>query len=110
MVVETLSPRALLMSAPVSFVSGSLGLSDRGLGEAGAQLLGMDPYLMIVPVLGGMIGEANAQSLSDWLAAAKDGGEARISADPAQPVPVLMLGMMGLGDWSMLGTMLNVSR
>lgn len=105
-----LSPRALFASAPLSFVSGSVRLSDRGVGAAGAQLLGVDPYLMIAPALGGMIGEANAQSLSGWLGAAKDGGEARISADPAQPVPVLMLGMMGLGDWSALGAMLNVTR
>lgn len=107
---NALSPRALLMSAPVSFLSGSVRLSDRGVGAAGAQLLGADPYLMIAPSLAGLIGERNAQILSGWLATAKDGGEARISADPAQPVPVLMLGMMGLGDWSALGTMLNVSR
>jgi hypothetical protein len=104
------SPRALVMSAPLSFVSGSVLLSDRGLGAAGAQLLGADPYLMVGPALAGLIGETNAQSLSGWLSAAKDGGQARISADPAQPVPVLMLGMMGLGDWSALGAMLNVTR
>lgn len=107
---NAVSPRALLMSAPLSFVSGSARLSDRGVGAAGTQLLGSDPYLMIAPALAGLIGAANAESLSDWLAAAKDGGEARISADPAQPVPVLMLGMMGLGDWSALGAMLNVTR
>jgi hypothetical protein len=107
---NALSPRALVMSAPLSFVSGSVRLSDRGIGVAAENLIGADPYMMVGPALAGLIGEANAQSLSDWLTSAKDGGEARISADPAQPVPVLMLGMMGLGDWSALGQMLNVSR
>lgn len=107
---NALSPRALVMSAPLSFVSGSVRLSDRGIGVAAEDLIGADPYMMVGPALAGLIGEANAQSLSDWLSSAKDGGEARISADPAQPVPVLMLGMMGLGDWSALGSMLNVSR
>lgn len=105
-----LSPRALLMSAPLSFVSGSGRLSDRGVGEAGERLLGMDPYLMVGPALGGLIGEANATRLSDWVAGARDGGEARIAAEPAQPVPSLMLGMLALGDWAALGQMLNVSR
>lgn len=107
---NALSPRALLMSAPLSFVSGSVRVSDRGLGAIGGRALGMDPYLMVGPALSGLIGEVNAQSLSSWIAGARDGGEARISADPAQPVPVLMLGMLGLGDWSALGQMLNVSR
>lgn len=107
---NALSPRALVMSAPLSFVSGSVRLSDRGIGAAAEGLIGADPYMMVGPALAGLIGETNAQSLSDWLAAARDGGEARISADPVQPVPVLMLGMMGLGDWSALGAMLNISR
>jgi len=107
---NTLSPRALIMAAPVSVVSASARVSDRGVGAVGEQVIGMDPYALIAPSLGGLIGEANATRLSDWVAGARDGGEARISADPAQPVPVLMLGMLALGDWAALGQMLNVSR
>lgn len=105
-----LSPRVLLVAAPLSFVSGSIRFSDRGIGTAVEHILGLDPYMMIMPALGGTIGAGNAQTLSDWVSGARGGGEARISARPAQPVPILTLGMMGLDDWSALGAMLNVSR
>jgi len=104
---NALSPRSLIMAAPLSLVSGSVELSDRGLGEGLETFLGSDPYLLISPALSGMIGAGNAELVSGWVADARNGSVARFAAAPPNPIPVLMLGMLALGDWTSLGPMLN---
>ncbi len=104
-----LSPRALVMAAPLSLVSASVRLSDRGVGGAAERAFGADPYALVAPSLTALIGSVNSGLVSDWVATARNGGEARISAAPAEAVPLLVLGLMALGDWAVLGQMLNVS-
>jgi hypothetical protein len=103
------SPRALVMSAPLSLISGSVRVSDRGIGGVAEQIIGMDPYAALVPSLSGLIGAGNAGLLAAWLEGAQGGAEITISAAPTSPVPVLMLGMLAMGDWSALGPMLNAT-
>lgn len=106
---NALSPRALVMAAPLSLVSGSVRFSDRGAGAAAERAFGADPYALVTPSLTGLIGAENATRVSDWVETARNGGEARVFSAPTEPVPVLMLGLMGLGDWAQLGALLNVS-
>lgn len=107
---NALSPRSLVMAAPISLISGELRLSDRGVGRSAEAVVGMDPYLLGVATLSGLIGAENGVSVAGWLDQARDGGEAVARVAPASPIPLLMLGVMGLGDWGTLGAMLNFTR
>ena len=105
-----LPPSALLTGAPLNLAGAGLRLSDRGAGLLVGRLIGADPYALLETALPAWVGPEKAALVISWLSEARDGGEAALRAAPTEPVPVLTLGMMGLGDWSLLGTMLNVSR
>ena len=107
---NTLPPSALLTGAPLNLAEAGLRLSDRGAGLLIGQILGTDPYALLETALPAWVGPEKAALVITWLSGARDGGEAALRAAPTEPVPVLTLGMMGLGDWSVLGTLLNVSR
>lgn len=106
---NTLPPGALLTGAPLSLAGAGLRLSDRGAGALIGRVLGADPYTLLESALPAWVGTEKAGLVTGWVGTARDGGEAVVRAAPAEPVPVLTLGMMGLGDWAVLGEMLNVS-
>jgi len=106
---NTLPPSALLTGAPISFVGAGLRLSDRGVSGLITQLTGMDPYVMLEAALPDWVGAQKTGLIMGWLSPARNGAVSSLRAAPEQPVPVLMLGMMGMGDWGVLEQMLNVS-
>jgi len=104
---NALPPGALLTGAPISLTGASLSLSDRGVGALLERVLGMSPYAVLSATLPGWLGAEKGALVSAWVERARDGGVASFRAAPAQPVPLLTIGMMGLGDWGLLGETLN---
>lgn len=106
---NTLPPGALLTGAPISLTGASVRFSDRGVGQLLERVLGMSPYEVLNAALPGWLGAEKGALVAAWADRARDGGTAAFRAAPAEPVPLLTIGMMGLGDWTVLGQMLNVS-
>jgi hypothetical protein len=105
-----LPPSALLTGAPLSLSGAAVRLSDRGAGSLVAQIIGADPYELLAGMLPDWIGSDKTTIVTAWFDKAKNGGVASLRAAPAEPVPVLMIGMMGLGDWEQLGKLLSVTQ
>jgi len=106
---NTLPPSALLTGAPIGLAGAGLRLSDRGAGALIERAVGMNPYTLLEAVLPGWVGAEKAALVMGWMGSVRDGGSASLRVTPAEPVPLLTIGMMALGDWALLGTMLNVS-
>ncbi|MCA9770779.1 MAG: hypothetical protein KC466_00130, partial [Myxococcales bacterium] len=83
--------------------------SDRGVGALLERVIGLSPYETLSATLPGWLGAEKGALVAAWADRARDGGTAAFRAAPAEPVPLLTIGMMGLGDWTVLGQMLNVS-
>jgi hypothetical protein len=109
-VFNTLPAGSLLASAPISLKGATLRVSDRGAGKLAEHILGSDPYQLLGEVLPDWVGTQKADLITAWVEKARDGGIAGLRAAPTVPVPVLVIGMMGLGDWGQLGASLNVNQ
>lgn len=105
-----LPPSALLTGAPLSLSEAAIRLSDRGAGSLVERIIGADPYVVLAGVLPSWIGAEKAAIVSAWADQSRNGGVAALRAAPAEPVSVLTIGMMGLGDWGQLGALLNVTQ
>jgi hypothetical protein len=103
-----LPPSALLTGAPLSLSGAAIRLSDRGAGSLVERIIGADPYTVLAGILPGWVGAEKTAMVTAWADQSRNGGVAALRAAPAEPVPVLMIGMMGLGDWGQLGALLNV--
>jgi hypothetical protein len=106
---NTLPYTALLTGAPISLKSAVIRFSDLGVGTLVGQTIGMDPYLLLSATLPGWVGSEKAGIIADWLTPAREGRVSVFRVAPAEPVQAVMIGMMALGDWSLLGALLNLS-
>jgi len=103
-----MGPGALMMTAPVSFGSLSVFIEDEALGDILAEEMGIDPYMAIEPSLLGLVGPTKAKMVADWVARAQDGGT-YFAAAPDAPLPVMQAFAALMGDWTVLGGMINAT-
>ena len=100
-------PEALAM-IPVSLRRFSTSIKDHTLGAIIGNEMGIDPYMMMQPLLLGITDPEKADSITKWLEQARvDGAFFKAHPDKPMPLPELMAGVNG--DWSALAAMLKAS-
>ena len=101
-------PSAFMMAAPISVSELAIDIDDQGLGEILAQETGIDVYARAVDATAGMIGQAKAESLGDWLATARKDG-AYLAAAPDVPMPITQVFTGVMGPWDSFGAAINAT-